>query len=94
MVPLGTPLLAGPGTIVATIIFFGQTNNVGEWFTVLAGIAAALMVSLIALRFSGLVVKVFRPAGVILLARVAGMILAAVAVQMIADSVTTFARQV
>jgi multiple antibiotic resistance protein len=33
-----------------------------------------------------------RPAGVILLARVAGMILAAVAVQMIADSVTAFVR--
>ncbi len=94
MVPLGTPLLAGPGTIVATIIFFGQTDNAAEWFTVLAGIAAALTVSFIALRFSGLVVKVFRPAGVVLLARVAGMILAAVAVQMIADSVTTFARQV
>jgi multiple antibiotic resistance protein len=86
--------LAGPGTIVATIIFFGQADGVAEWFTVLAGIAAALTVSLIALRFSGIVVKIFRPAGVILLARVAGMILAAVAVQMIADSVTTFARQV
>jgi small neutral amino acid transporter SnatA (MarC family) len=35
-----------------------------------------------------------RPAGVILLARVAGMILAAVAVQMIANSVIAFAREV
>jgi multiple antibiotic resistance protein len=90
MVPLGTPLLAGPGAIVATIVFFGKADGVGEWFTVLGGIAAALTVSLIALRFSGLVVKIFRPAGVILLARVAGMILAAVAVQMVADSVTAF----
>ena len=90
MVPLGTPLLAGPGAIVATIVFFGKANGASEWFTVVAGIAAALTVSLIALRFSGLVVKIFRPAGVILLARVAGMILAAVAVQMIADSVTAF----
>jgi multiple antibiotic resistance protein len=90
MVPLGTPLLAGPGAIVATIVFFGKADGIGEWFTVLGGIAAALTVSLIALRFSGLVVKIFRPAGVILLARVAGMILAAVAVQMVADSVTAF----
>ena len=44
------------------------------------------------LRFSGIVVKVVRPAGVILLARVAGMILAAVAVQIIADSVTAFVK--
>ena len=92
MVPLGTPLLAGPGSIVATIVFFERAQGAGEWFSVLGGIAAALLVSLLALRFSGIVVKVVRPAGVILLARVAGMILAAVAVQMIADSATAFVK--
>ena len=90
MVPLGTPLLAGPGTIVATIVFFQRADGTAQWLSVLAGIAVALSVSLLALRFSGFVVKLVRPAGVILLARVAGMILAAVAVQMIADSVTAF----
>jgi multiple antibiotic resistance protein len=92
MVPLGTPLLAGPGAIVATIVFFGKADGAVEWFSVLLAIACALSVSLIALRFSGLVKKVFRPAGVVLLARVAGMLLAAIAVQMIADSVTSFAH--
>ncbi|MFM8600941.1 MAG: MarC family protein [Actinomycetota bacterium] len=94
MVPLGTPLLAGPGTIVATIVFFQEADGTSQWLSVLAGIAVALSVSLVALRFSGLVVKVVKPAGVVLLARVAGMILAAVAVQMIADSVTAFVRSV
>jgi multiple antibiotic resistance protein len=92
MVPLGTPLLAGPGAIVATIVFFGKADGAVEWFSVLLAIACALSVSLIALRFSGVVKKVFRPAGVVLLARVAGMLLAAIAVQMIADSVTAFVR--
>lgn len=92
MVPLGTPLLAGPGTIVATIVFFQEADGASQWLSVLAGIAVALSVSLVALRFSGLVVKVVKPVGVVLLARVAGMILAAVAVQMIADSVTAFVR--
>jgi multiple antibiotic resistance protein len=90
MVPLGTPLLAGPGAIVATIVFFGRAHGAGQWFTVLAGIAIALFVSLLALRFSGLVQRLVRPMGVLLLARVAGMILAAIAVQMVADSVTSF----
>ena len=94
IVPLGTPLLAGPGTIVATIVFFQEANGASQWLSVLAGIAVALSVSLVALRFSGLVVRVVKPAGVVLLARVAGMILAAVAVQMIADSVTAFVRAV
>ena len=92
MVPLGTPLLAGPGAIVATIVFFGKADGAVEWFSVLLAIACALSVSLITLRFSGVVKKVFRPAGVVLLARVAGMLLAAIAVQMIADSVTSFAH--
>jgi len=92
MVPLGTPLLAGPGTIVATIVFFQEAEGASQWLSVLAGIAVALSVSLFSLRFSGLVVRVVKPAGVVLLARVAGMILAAVAVQMIADSVIEFVR--
>lgn len=92
MVPLGTPLLAGPGAIVATIVFFGRTDNIGQWATVLLGIAVALFASLLALRFSGLVQRVVRPTGVLLLARVAGMILAAIAVQMIADAVTELVK--
>jgi len=94
MVPLGTPLLAGPGAIVATILFFRQAEGAGEWFMVLFAIALALSVTLVALRFSGILQRIVRPAGVVLLARVAGMILAAIAVQMIADSVTAFARGV
>jgi multiple antibiotic resistance protein len=92
MVPLGTPLLAGPGAIVATIVFFGRTDGIGEWSTVLAGTAVALFASALALRFSGFVQKVVRPTGVLLLARVAGMILAAIAVQMIADAVTELVK--
>lgn len=93
MVPLGTPLLAGPGTIVATIVFFRQADGPSQWLQVIGGIAVALSVTLLALRFSGILQRVVRPAGVILLARVAGMILAAIAVQMIADSVTSFVRE-
>lgn len=92
MVPLGTPLLAGPGTIVATIVFFSRAEGAGEWTTVLIGIAVALAVSLLALRFSGLIQRLVRPTGILLLARVAGMILAAVAVQSIANGVTAFVR--
>jgi multiple antibiotic resistance protein len=51
-------------------------------------------VTFLALRFAGVLQRVIRPTGVLLLARVAGLILAAVAVQMMADSVIEFARQV
>ena len=49
-----------------------------------------LLGTLLALRFAGILQTIVRPMGVILLARVAGMLLAAIAVQMVADSVIEF----
>ena len=94
MVPLGTPLLAGPGAIVTVIVFVGRADGAGAWASIFVAIAAVLAVSFLALRFSGLVIRLIKPTGVLLLSRVAGMLLAAIAVQMIADASIVFARQV
>src|SRR3954454_10367043 len=40
LVPLGTPLLAGPGAIVATIVFVRRGHGVGDAWAIVAGIAA------------------------------------------------------
>ena len=45
------------------------------------------------LRFSGVIVKVLRPSGIEVLTRIAGLLLAAIAVQLIADSVGAFVEQ-
>ena len=42
------------------------------------------------LRFSGVLVRVLRPAGIEVLTRIAGLLLAAIAVQLIADAVAAF----
>lgn len=94
MVPLGTPLLAGPGAIVTTIVFVNESAGGWDWFTLALGIVAVLLVSFLALRFSTVLNRIIRPTGVLLLSRVAGMLLAAIAVQLIADSAIEFARQV
>jgi multiple antibiotic resistance protein len=94
MVPLGTPLMAGPGAIVTTIVFVGQADGAQDWALIYAAIAAVLLVSFLALRFSGLLIRLIKPTGVLLLSRVAGMLLAAIAVQMMADAVISFAREV
>ena len=44
------------------------------------------------LRFCWLIVKVLRPAGIEVLTRIAGLLLAAIAVQLVADSVDAFVR--
>lgn len=90
MVPLGTPLFAGPGAIAATIVFVSRSEGMGERLVIQLAILSVVIVSWLALRFSGLVLRVMRPTGVLLLSRVAGLLLAAIAVQMVADSVIGF----
>jgi multiple antibiotic resistance protein len=42
------------------------------------------------LRFSGAIVRVIRESGIVLITRIAGLLLSAIAVQLIADSVYGF----
>ena len=94
MVPLGTPLLAGPGAIVATIVFVNRADDAESYLAVAAGAIAVLIAVYLAMRFSSVLMRVLRRSGVLLLSRVAGLLLAAIAVQMLADAVIEFARQV
>lgn len=94
MVPLGTPLLAGPGAIVATIVFVTGASGPEDVGLIAGGVATVLLVVYLALRFSGLLIRVLGRSGILLLSRVAGVLLAAIAVQMLADALIAFARLV
>ena len=90
LVPLGTPLLAGPGAIVATMLFVQRGSGVADYVAIGAGMVAVMLVVWLVLRFSGIVVAVLRPGGIEVLTRIAGLLLAAIAVQLIADAVMAF----
>lgn len=95
LVPLGTPLLAGPGAIVATIIFVKQaSSDVENSLSLMAALFVAIIVLHIflglVLAYSTGIIKIIKKSGVTLIARIAGLLLAAIAVQMIADSVRAF----
>jgi len=92
LVPIGTPLLAGPGAIVATMLFVRRANGFGEYAVIGAGIFAVMLTVWLVLRFSGLIVKLLRPAGIEVVTRIAGLLLAAIAVQLIADAVAAFVK--
>ncbi|GAA0817351.1 MarC family protein [Spirilliplanes yamanashiensis] len=94
LVPLGTPLLAGPGAIVATMLFVQRSDgSAAEYVSIGAGIVAVMLSVWLVLRFSGVIVKILRPGGIEVLTRIAGLLLAAIAVQLIADAVAAFVRQ-
>ncbi|NNU27832.1 MarC family protein [Isoptericola sediminis] len=94
LVPLGTPLLAGPGAIVATMVFVQQADIEGDWVPPVGAIALAIVlvhVSLyLAMRFAEVLHRVLKDSGVTLITRIAGILLAAIAVQQIADGVMEF----
>jgi MarC family membrane protein len=92
LVPLGTPFLAGPGAIVATIVLTRQHPAVSERVAVVAGAALALVVVLAALRFASAVARLLRPSAIHFLTRIMGLLLTAIAVQLVANAVQRWIR--
>jgi multiple antibiotic resistance protein len=90
LVPLGTPILAGPGAIVATMLAVRAANGVAGFLAVAVGLVAALLIVWLFLRFAGQVHRLLRDSGTMLVTRIAGLLLSAIAVQMIANSVRAF----
>ncbi|HEY3681418.1 MAG TPA: MarC family protein [Streptosporangiaceae bacterium] len=92
MVPLGTPLLAGPGAIVATILYVQRAHTFADYTGIALGIVAVHVVLWLAMRFSVLIIAVIKDNGVELVTRIAGLLLAAIAVEMVAQAVRAFIR--
>jgi len=90
LVPLGTPLLAGPGAIVATMIFVQQIDSPTKSLGLIAAVVAVHIVIAVSLMASTTILAIIKDAGVTLLARIAGLLLAAIAVQMLADAISAF----
>lgn len=91
LVPLGTPLLAGPGAIVATMVFVqGSGRSAADWISIALAVVATHVTLYLAMRFANVVRRILRDSGTILVTRIAGLLLAAIAVQLVADAVRAF----
>lgn len=90
LVPLGTPLLAGPGAIVATMVFSKQVGDFTEFSAVALGVIGVHLTIWLAMRFSLPILRLIRESGVLLVTRIAGLLLSAIAVQMVADAIRAF----
>ncbi|MGY5763761.1 MarC family protein [Brachybacterium sp. DNPG3] len=91
LVPLGTPLLGGPGAIVAMMLFVEQTG--GQPARISALVIATVLLALsmyLAMRFAAVIAKVLGQGGVTLVTRISGVLLAAISTQMIFDAIHSF----
>lgn len=93
LVPLGTPLLAGPGAIVATMLFVQGSDSVADYTAIGVAIVVVMVAVYLVLRYSGVLVRVLRPGGIEVLTRIAGLLLAAIAVQLMADAIGAFVEE-
>lgn len=90
LVPLGTPLLAGPGAIVATMVFSQRVDTVAEFTAVGLGVVLVHVSLWLAMRFSTPILRLIREGGVMLVSRIMGLLLSAIAVQLVVDAVRAF----
>jgi multiple antibiotic resistance protein len=92
-VPLGTPLLAGPGAIVATMLYVQRVHSPLNVVALALAIAAVAVAAWLSMRFAEVIHRLLTDNGVELLTRIAGLLLSAIAVQLVAQSALAFAAQ-
>lgn len=84
--PLAIPLIAGPGAITATLLLAGQTADNALLLAVLTGIIIVVAAACaIAFLFASRVANIMGVTGNIVLSRLLGVVLAALAVQFVID---------
>ena len=93
LVPLGTPLLAGPGAIAATMLAVAESDGLGGRLSVFAALAVALAVVYFGLRFAATLGRLLRPSVIDLVSRVLGLIVAAIGVQLLAAAIEVWVNE-
>lgn len=88
--PVATPLIAGPGAITATLLLAGRTGSDSvHLIALIAIIAVVAALCAAAFAFAGRVAKLLGITGNVVLSRLLGVVLAALAVQFVIDGART-----
>ncbi len=90
LVPLGTPLLAGPGAIVTTMLYVQKADGTDQLTSLAVAIIAVHLIIGLTFMFSTKILALIKESGVDLLARIAGLLLSAIAVEMIVSAIKAF----
>lgn len=85
LIPIGIPLLSGPGAIAAVIVWSSRAQHADEKIALFASIALVTAITFVTLVFAGRVVRIFGKTGINVVSRIMGLILAATAAQFVID---------
>lgn len=87
--PMTFPMIIGPGTIATLIIYSAQAHNAERFVALAAVIAAVLLALFVVLFFAAAIGKLLSAKMRVIMTRLMGMILAAIAVEMVLDGAKT-----
>ncbi len=85
LVPLGTPLLAGPGAITAVMVWRNELGQAPLLLILLAVVPVACALVYLVFRFAGSITRTLGVGGIRVLTRLMGLLLAVIAVQYVMD---------
>ena len=88
VIPLGVPLLAGPGAITTVMIYMTQpTPDPVDKMFIFAGILVAVMTTFLLMHYADRIFRRIGRTGTKVLGRIMGLLLAAIAVQFILNGI-------
>jgi multiple antibiotic resistance protein len=88
VVPLAIPLLAGPGSMTAIVLLIAKTTSPLERMLVIAGLVAVMAITLVSMLAGTRLMKVLGVTGSTAVARISGILLAALAMQFVFDGLS------
>lgn len=85
VVPLGTPLLAGPGAISTVILYAQRYTSVTHYLYLLGVIVLLICLTFLSFRLAPAIARLLGKTGINVVTRLMGLIMAAVGVEFIAN---------
>ena len=86
--PLAIPLTAGPGSMTAVVLLMGKAHGPADTAAVLAALGLMMLLTFAAMLASDRLMRLLRKTGANVIARVSGVLLAALAMQFIFDGLS------
>jgi multiple antibiotic resistance protein len=85
IVPLGIPLICGPGAISTVMVLMGQNRSLGHVAALILAIVLVIVLTALVLLVSPNIVKFIGKSGVAVITRVIGLIVCTIGIQFILD---------
>ena len=83
--PMAIPMIAGPGSIASVMLLMARSKGIEQSLTVLAALAAILILTFLALLIAGPMMKFLGHKVEAMISRILGVLLAALAAQFVID---------